>query len=94
MHKYSDLVEPFSEIRKKNSEFLWNNRLGTAFIKLKDALMKKPVVKIFDPKKEIVLTTDASGKAVSAILAQENHPFMYLSRRLTKAEMNYLYIVE
>ena len=89
LHKYSDLVEPFSEIRKKNSEFSWNKNLETAFIKLKDALMKKPVVKIFDPKKEVVLTTDASGTAVSAILAQENHPFMYLSRKLTKAEMNY-----
>ena len=89
LHKYSDLVEPFSGIRRKNSEFLWNSKLETAFCKLKDALMKKPVVKVFDSNKEVVLTTDASGKAVSAILSQDNHPFMYLSRKLTKAEMNY-----
>ena len=89
LHKYSDLVEPFSEVRKKNTEFVWSPKLEAAFCKLKNALMEKPVVKVFDPKKETTLTTDASGKAVSAILSQDNHPFMYLSRKLTKAEMNY-----
>ena len=45
-------------------------------------------MKIFDPKKEITLTTDASECAVSVISSQENHPIMYLSRKLTKAEIN------
>ena len=44
-------------------------------------------MKILDPKKEIILTTDASEFAVSAILSQD-HPIMYLSRKLTKAEVN------
>ena len=47
--------------------------------------MEKPV----DPRKEVTLTTDASEHAVSAILSQDDHPIVYLSRRLTKAEMNY-----
>ena len=41
-------------------------------------MAKKPVVKIFDPKKDIILTTDS----ISRILSQEGHPIMYLSRRL------------
>ena len=48
----------------------------------KKSLMKKPIVKVFDPKKEIVLTTDESELAVSTILSQDSHPFMYLSRKI------------
>ena len=45
-------------------------------------------MKIFDPKEKITLTTDASEHAVSLILSQ-NHPIMYLSRKLNKAKVNY-----
>ena len=52
-------------------------------------MAKKPVVKIFDPKKNITLTTDASEHSISGILSQEGHPIMCLSRRLTNTEFNY-----
>ena len=50
--KYTDLTEPFANLRKKNVEF-------------------KPVVKVFDPKKDITLTTDGSEHSISGILSQE-----------------------
>ena len=50
---------------------------------------KKTVVKIFDPEKDIMLTTDASEHSKSGILSQEGHPIIYLSRRLTNTEFNY-----
>ena len=53
------------------------------------ALIRKPIVKIFDSKKEVALMTDASEHAVAAILSQEGHPIMYLSRKLTSAEADY-----
>ena len=43
---------------------------------------------MFDPRKEIVATTDANEYSISGILSQE-HPIMYLSRRLIKDELNY-----
>ena len=52
-------------------------------------MAKKLVVKIFDPKKDITLTTDASEHSIFRILSQEGHPIMYLSRRLTNTEFNY-----
>ena len=52
-------------------------------------MAKKPVVKIFDPKRDITLTTDASEHSISGILSQEGHPITYLSRRLTKTEFNH-----
>ena len=51
-------------------------------------MVKKPVVKIFDPKKDITLTTDASEHSISGILLQEGHPVIYLSRRLTNTDYN------
>ena len=52
-------------------------------------MAKKPVVKIFDPKKDITLTTDANEHSISGISSQDGHPIMYLSRRLTNTESNY-----
>ena len=43
----------------------------------------------FDINKHTTLTTDASENSIGAILSQEGHHVMYLSRRLTSAERNY-----
>ena len=73
--KYSELIEPFNDLRKMNCEFKWISKQERAFNKLKKALMEKPIVKISDPKKEILLITDASECTVSVIFV--------------KAEVNY-----
>ena len=57
-------------------------------------MKKKPVVKIFDPKKHITLTIDASEHSTSGILSQEGHPIINLSRSLTNTEFNYSNIEE
>ena len=51
-------------------------------------MAKKPVVNIFDLKKDITLTTNASEHSISGILSQ-GHLIMYLSRRLTNNDFNY-----
>lgn len=70
-------------------EFIWLEHQQKAFENLKQILAKKPIVQIFDPKKDITLTTDASEQSISGILSQAGHPIMYLSRRLTTTEHNY-----
>ena len=52
-------------------------------------MTKKPLVKIFDPKKDITLTTDASELSISGILSQEGHPIIHLSRKQMNTEFNY-----
>jgi len=52
------------------------------------------VLRTFDPQRRAVLTTDASGMAVAAILTQPDddghqHPVAYESRKLTVVERNY-----
>ena len=76
-------------MRKKNVEFTWMQKQNKAFKTLKKALTSKPVIQIFDPKKEVTLTTDANERAIAAVVSQEVHPIMYLSRKLWSAECNY-----
>lgn len=42
-----------------------------AFENLKAVLGMKPIVKIFDPRTELVVTTDTSEQSISGILAQD-----------------------
>ena len=63
-------------MHKKNVEFTWT-------LKQNKALTSKLVIKIFNPKKAVTLTTDASKYTI------ESHPIMYLSRKLSLAECNY-----
>ena len=86
---FADITEPLHELRRRNVPFVWGVRQQKAFDELKQALHEYPVVQPFDVRKDTVLTTDASEKSVSAILSQDGHPVMYLSRRLTDAEQNY-----
>ena len=87
--KYTDLTEPFANLRKKNVEFIWSEKQEKVFDRLKVIIAKKQVVKFFYPKNDMTLTTDASEHSISGILSQEGHPMMYLSRRLTNTEFNY-----
>ena len=52
-------------------------------------MVKKQGVKVFDPKKDNPLTTDASEHSLSGILSQEGHLLIHLSRRQTNTEFNY-----
>lgn len=53
-----------------------------AFKNLKVVVAKKPVVKTFDPIKDIVVTTDRN-------ISSGFYPIIYLMIKLSKAELNY-----
>lgn len=79
LSRYTELTKQFAKLRKRNVEF----------DQLKLTFAKRPIVEIFDPTKDITLTTDASKHSISGILSQEGHPIMYLSKRLTGTKLNY-----
>ena len=74
---------------KKNVKFTWTQKQNKAFEALKKALTDKPEIKIFDPKKEVTLITDASEYALAAVVSQGDHLIMYLSRKLSSSKCNY-----
>ncbi len=58
-------------------------------IQLVKQQIKRAVLHIADPDKELTLTTDASAIAIGAILSQEGRPVGFMSKRLSKEQKNW-----
>ena len=91
---YAELAAPLTALGSPNARFEWTATAQTSFEALKHALSTAPVLRTFDPARRAVLTTDASGIAVAAILTQPDdaghqHPIAYESRKLTATERAY-----
>ena len=52
-----------------------------------------PILRHFDPNEEIIVETDASDFAISAVLSQKFegrlHPVDFMSRKMNEHEINY-----
>ena len=59
---------------------------------LKKEIVQAPILRYYDPKKEIVLQTDASMKGLGACLLQDGHPVYFTSKSLQDAEHGYVAI--
>lgn len=87
------LLPPLHALLKKNAKFQWTQEHQTAFETLKKAIVQPPVLAYPDFQKTFVVATDASDKALGAVLSQlhDGHekPIAFASRSLNKAERNY-----
>ena len=72
--------------------WLWQHEHDEAIKKLKVALTNAPVLKFFDPKKQLDIQADASKDGLGACLLQDGHPIANASRALTVSERNYAQI--
>ena len=91
---YAEIAAPLTALGSPTARFVWSSEAQLSFDSLKKALSSAPVLRTFDPSRRSILTTDASGLAVAAILTQPDdlgyqHPIAYESRKLTAAERNY-----
>lgn len=91
---YSKEAEPLTRLTRKEQRFVWDNEAKQAFEKLKKCFTTAPVLKTFDPKRKIILETDASDFAIGACIGQPDdegklRPIAYYSRKLQPAEINY-----
>ena len=96
---YRKVVEGYSTIaaclsnltRKKLPEKLkWTSEHQQAFERLKTALVTAPVLATPQLDRPFILSTDASGQGIGAVLEQESkgevHPVAYYSRKLSDRE--------
>lgn len=64
-----------------------------AFDQLKSEMMSTPVLTLYDPNKELKLSTDASSYGLGAVVFQKKgeqwRPVAYASRSLTETEQRY-----
>ena len=91
---FASIAKPLFELTKKDAEWNWTKECQTAFEKVRDALVSKPVLAVADPNKSYILHTDASDHAMGAILMQEDengeaHPIAYASKTFNDAQRNY-----
>ena len=86
INKFSEKTLFLTDKINKDNTFTWSNEDELSLSNLKHEILKEPVLKCYDPNKELTIETDASQRAVAAIITQENHPIAYLSKKLTKAQ--------
>lgn len=90
---FSKIAKPLTELLKKNTPYVWDDRTEKAFNTLKELLTTQPLLQYPNFTKPFVLTTDASNDAIGAILSQgpigKDLPISYASRTLNNAERNY-----
>ncbi len=71
----------------------WTPEAEEALRRVKMALSSEPVLRAPDFSCPFLLQTDASDTGLGAVLSQvqegEEHPILYISRKLTPAEKNY-----
>ena len=67
---FSTIAHPLTQLTCKNAQFVWTDECRNSFNTLRDALVSSPVLAAFDPTKDVVFQSDASGFAVGAVLLQ------------------------
>ena len=91
---FSRIARPLVALTKKNAKFDWSRACSNAFSKLKNAFISAPVLRHFDPSREIFVEVDASDHVSAAVLSQKDdggtlHPVAFMSKKHEPAECNY-----
>ncbi|MCO5604546.1 hypothetical protein L7F22_058713 [Adiantum nelumboides] len=87
---YAKIVVPMTDqLKGKGKTFTWGEEQQRSFEKLKIALASAPILAIVDPTKPFVVETDASDRAIGAVLLQDGRPIVFESKKLDTAQQNY-----
>jgi len=96
IRNYSRVARPLTELTKKEvgKEWAWNQQAESAFQELKHHFTMAPILAHFDPRKPILVETDASDFALGDVLSQRSkegrlHPIAFHSRKFQLTEIHY-----
>jgi len=88
----SNLARPLRDLLKVDAMWIWDAQQRAAFQKLKDAFSGLPVLRLYDPKRPLVVLVDASPTGLGAVLLQDGQPVSYSSVTLTETQKGYVQI--
>ena len=81
------------KLTRKGIPFEWSKECEKAFQELKTRFTTAPILRHFDPEKEVIVETDASDYVSAGIMSQYEdgvlHPVAFFSKKHTPAECNY-----
>ncbi|MGH0163547.1 UNVERIFIED_CONTAM: hypothetical protein FKN15_045983 [Acipenser sinensis] len=95
IENFASRAAPLTELTRASAPVTvkWSAEAETAFNDLKSAVCSEPVLVSPDFEKPFILQTDASEVGLGAVLSQvikgEEHPVLFLSRKLLPRERNY-----
>ncbi|GBG59900.1 hypothetical protein CBR_g66705 [Chara braunii] len=83
---YSTVASPLTDLTRLDTPWEWTEECEASFKKLKYALTHYEVLKLPDPDKPFVVTTDANQYGIGAVLAQQDGPKLrpveYMSKKM------------
>ncbi|UYV68123.1 hypothetical protein LAZ67_5003116, partial [Cordylochernes scorpioides] len=90
----SSTLAPLYNLLKKEQKWKWETPEERAFKDIKEKLVHSTLLVHFDPRKRQILSCDASGVGIGAVLSQvqgdnDIRPVAFASRTLTPAEKKY-----
>ena len=88
--RMAEISEPLHQLTCKGIPFIWGAEHKEAFQLLKREISTAPILRYYDPKKPVVLQTDAFTKGLGAVLLQDGHPVYFESKSLTTAQQSYV----
>ena len=91
---YAQITAPMEKLLKKDATLCWNEECQCNLDVLKENMVTTPILVFPNWKKEFHVHVDASCFALRAVLTQagegeSNHPIVFASRKLSKAEKSY-----
>ncbi|GBG60679.1 hypothetical protein CBR_g12415 [Chara braunii] len=88
---YSIMAAPLTDLTRLDTPWEWTDKCGAAFRHLKHALTHYEVLKLPDPDKPFMVTTDANQYGIGAVLAQQNGPKLrpveYMSKKMPSQKL-------
>ena len=85
----SEMCEPLRHPTHKGAERIWGHEPEVAFVRIKEAVVKAPVLKYFKESHPTKCQGDASQSRVGFVVMQCRQPLTFSSRALTPAERRY-----